>query len=302
MNILIADPTDSEAISYLKNHNIEVTYQPEISADNLFSQITNYDALMVRSRTKVTKQVIENGINLKVVARIGSGYDNIDVVACRSKNVTVVNAPDANSQAVAELTLCLIIAFLRRLPKAINSMKEGLWIKNEIWGEEINGQTVGILGYGHIGKKVANTMQAFGANVLIHSRNFQTASLREIFSQSDIVTVHLTLNDETRGCITQSLLSEMKQTAIFVNLARAQLVDENALYETLLNKKIKGAILDVYWQEPLPTDSKWRKLDNVILTPHVGAATHEALKRASLTVAQDIVNVLKGEKPQNPVI
>ena len=302
MKLLIADPTDSEAISYLKNHNIEVTYQPEISADNLFSQITNYDALMVRSRTKVTKDVISQAKKLKVVARIGSGCDNIDIKACQEKNMTVVNAPDVNSESVVELTTGLIITYLRDLSRVITSMKEGKWLKNELWGEEISGKTVGILGYGHVGKRVAKIMETFGANILIHSRNYQTATLSEIFSKSDIVTVHLSLNSETEGCITQSLLSLMKPTALFVNLARAQLVNEDAFYGILKDKKIAGAILDVFWQEPLPPDSRWRTLPNVILTPHIGAATFEALKRASLTVAEDIVNVLKGEKPQNPVI
>lgn len=301
MKVLVADPTNQKAISYIKDNSVEVSYQPQISPSQLTSQISNYDALMVRSRTKVTKDIIEKGKNLKVVARIGSGYDNIDVQSCREKNITVVNAPDANSAAVAEVEVGLIISYLRNLPKTITSMKEGLWLKNESWGEEINGKTVGILGYGHVGKKVANIMQAFGANVLIHSRNFQTASLREIFSRSDIVTIHLSLNDETRGCITQSLLSEMKQTALFVNLARAQLVDEGFLYKTLKQKKIKGAVLDVFWQEPLPADSRWRELDNVILTPHIGAATYEAHKKASLTVAMDVVRVLKEEKPVNSI-
>lgn len=301
MKVLVADPTNQEAISYFKDNSVEVSYQPQISPTDLTSHISDYDALMVRSRTKVTKDVITKGKNLKVVARIGSGYDNIDVQSCREKNITVVNAPDANSSAVAEIAAGLIISYLRNLPRTITSMKEGLWIKNEIWGEEICGKTVGVVGYGHVGKKVANILQAFGANVLINSRNFHNSSLREIFSRSDIVTIHLSLNDETRGCITQSLLSEMKQTALFVNLARAQLVDEEALYETLKQKKIKGAVLDVFWQEPLPSDSKWRKLDNVILTPHIGAATYEAHKKASLTAAMDVVRVLKGKKPVNSI-
>lgn len=302
MKVLIADPTSQEAISYLKENSIIVSYQPEVSPSDLISQISDYEGLMVRSRTKVTKEVIEHSEKLKVVARIGSGYDNIDLHSCHEKNIAVVNAPDANSQAVAEMTIGLVIAFLRDFPKVIDSMKNGLWIKNEMWGSEISGKTVGIIGYGHVGKRVAKIMESFGANVLINSKSYQTSTLDEIFAKSDIVTLHLSLNAGTKGCITKELIAQMKQSAILVNLARAELVDEKALFEMLKTNKIRGAILDVYWQEPLTSDSKWRKLDNVILTPHIGAATHEALKRASFTVAEDIVSVLKGEKPQNPVI
>ncbi len=296
MLTLIADPCDENAISYLRENHIDVLLKPAISPLELLKEIPKVDALLVRSRTKVTKEVIEKGVNLKVVARVGSGFDNIDIKVCREKGITVVNAPDANSQAVAELTVGLIISYLRELPRVFISMKEGKWIKNEIWGGELNGKTVGILGYGHVGKRVAKLLEAFGSNILIYDRSQQTATLREIFQKSDIVTLHLSLNSQTKGSITSELLSEMKRQAILVNLARGELVDEEALYEVLSQKKIKGAILDVYWSEPLPADSKWRQLDNVLLTPHIGAATKEALKRASLTVAEDVVRVLKGKK------
>ncbi|MBI4991112.1 hydroxyacid dehydrogenase [Candidatus Gottesmanbacteria bacterium] len=301
MLTLIADPCDEDAISFLRDNNIDILLKPAISPSLLLAEISKADALMVRSRTKVTKEVIEKGKNLKVVGRIGSGFDNIDVKTCREKGITIVNAPDANSQAVAELTVGLMIAYLRQLPRAITSMKESLWIKNEIWGQELSGKTIGILGYGHVGKRVEKILGAFGAKILIHSHKYQTATLREIFQKSDIITLHLSLNEKTRGCINKRLLSEMKSDSILVNLARGELIDEDALYETLSKKKIAGAILDVYWQEPLPPDSPWRKLNNVLLTPHIGAATKEALEKASITVAEDVVRVLKGEKPKNQV-
>ena len=302
MKVLIADRLDEKALYLFEEKNIAVDYKPEITPEALLAIIPSYDALIVRSRTKVTKEIIGKGSTLKVIGRAGSGVDNIDVKTAQEKNIIVVNTPDANAQAAAELTTCLITAYIRDLPKAFNSMKGGLWIKNDLWGSEIFGKTVGILGYGHVGKKVAKIMESLGAKVLIHSRSYQTTTLHDIFASADIVTIHLSLNNETKGCITKELLLQMKQTAILVNISRGELVDEEALYEILKNKKIKGAILDVFWQEPLPPDSKWRKLDNAMLTPHIGASTHEALERASLTVAEDIVNVLKGGKPQNPVL
>lgn len=301
MKILISDPIDEKARHYLEDKGLKFNYRPDISSDDLASLIYQYDALLVRSRTKVSRQLIEKGKNLKVVGRIGSGFDNIDLNVCKEKQITVVNAPDANSVAVAEFTVCLMITILRELPRAIASMKEGLWIKNDIWGHELNDQTVGIIGFGYVGSKVDRLVSAFGAKTLIWSRSQQTATLSEIFEKSDIVTIHLALNEQTRGLIDMKLLSLMKSTSVFMNLARGELVNEDDLYEVVSKKKIRGAILDVYWQEPMPSDCRWRSLENVILTPHIGAATREALSKASMTVAEDVVRVLKGEKPKYQV-
>lgn len=301
MNVLIADPASFEAISYLQTNGLKVTYNSTISSAKLIEQIPHFDALMVRSRTKVTKVVLEKGNNLKIIGRIGSGYDNIDTVICKEKKITVVNAPDANSISVAELTVGLIISFLRQLPRAFSSMKEGLWLKDELWGHELSSQTVGIVGYGYVGTKVDKLVSAFGAKTLVYSRSYRTATLPEIFEQCDIITLHLALNPNTKGIITRELLGKMKKSAFILNISRGQIIDEEALYEMLYTKKITGAILDVYNTEPLQADSKWRKLSNVLLTPHIGAATRDALVRASMTVAEDIVRVLNGEKPFNEI-
>lgn len=302
MKVLISDPLDQEARDLLSKNKIDFDYFPEIQAPDLISTIDKYSALLVRSRTKVTLEVIERGINLKVVGRIGSGFDNIDIDACKKKSITVVNAPDANSQSVAEFTIGLITAFLRQVPRAVSSMRSGLWIKNEIWGGEIQGKKIAVLGYGFVGKKVVTLLKAYKASISVWSRSYKTASLDKIFAQSDIISIHLALNQETRGLINNKLLSKMKQSSLLLNLARGELVDEEALYNLLKEKKIAGAILDVYWQEPLPADSRWRKLDNVLLTPHIGAATAEALKRASNTTVNDIIRVLHGKKALNRVI
>ena len=302
MKVLICDPADIDAIKYLKKNGLKVDFRPDISASNLLSEVNNYQALLVRSRTKVTKDVIDRGKLLKVIGRIGSGYDNIDIEACKTRKISVINSPDANSQAVAELTVSLIISILRKTELAYRSMREGKWLKNEIWGHELAGKTVGILGYGYVGKRVAKLLRVFDVKLLIYSKNFSTATLEEIFSMSDIVTIHLVLNKHTENLVGINLLNKMKKDAYLINLSRGKIIDEEALYKVISTGKIAGAALDVYRQEPLPVDSKWRKLNNVLLTPHIGAATHEALAKASMTLAEDIVRIYTGKKPKYQVI
>ncbi len=301
MKILIADPTDAVARERLKENNFDFDYIPDIMPDDLLSRIGAYEGLLVRSRTKVTQSVIGKATKLKVVARIGSGFDNIDIASCKEKKITVVNAPDANSMAVAELTVCLMIAALRQIPRAIESMRKGEWLKNELWGHELGSQTIGIIGYGYVGTKVDRLVSAFGAKTLIYSRSYQTATLGEIFEKSDIVSVHLALTPETKGLIGRKLFELMKPSAIFINISRGQITDEESLFGMLEGKKIACGILDVFPIEPLSPDSKWRKLPNVILTPHIGAATREALAKASMTVVEDTMAVLGGKKPKYKV-
>ncbi len=302
MKLLISDKISKNALDLLKDNKIDFDYSPDISPEELLKVIANYQGLVVRSRTKVTKEVIFSGKKLQVIGRVGTGVDNIEVETAKKKGIIVVNAPDANSEAVAELTLGLILALLRHIPKAASSMKEGLWLKKELGGRELSGKTVGIVGYGHIGKKVECLARAFGARPLIFSRSFQTVSLEELFAKSDIVTLHTALTPETKGMINKDLLSLMKPTAILINTARGEIIDEKALYKILFERRIAGAALDVFSEEPLPIDSPYRKLDNVILTPHIGAATKEALERASKAVIEDVIKVIKGERPENQVV
>lgn len=302
MSILIADKIAATALEYLKKSNIEFSCHLEITPSELLSIISKYQALIVRSRTKVTREVIANVYKLKVVARAGTGVDNIDLTACRDKKIIVVNSPGANSQAVAEHTVGLMLALLRNYPRTFSSMEEGLWLKKKLTGEELGGKVVGIVGYGNVGKKIHQLVEAFGAKVLIYSRSYHTATFKEVFKKSDIITLHLTLTDKTEGCISSDLLSLVKPTAFLINTSRAKIIDEEALYRVLADKKIAGAALDVFWQEPLEKDSKWRQLDNVILTPHIAASTSQALKRASLSVVKDVTRVLKGKKPKNRVV
>lgn len=302
MNVLISDPIDSKAINLLKNEGLKVVYQPQIPAPELINIIPEFNVLLVRSRTKVTSELINTGKKLSVIGRIGSGYDNINLASAKKRSITVINAPHANSQSVAELTICLMIALLRDLPKVFTSMRAGQWLKNEIWGGELSGKTVGVLGYGFVGRKVVALLRAFGCRVLIYSSKKKSSSLEEIFKRSDLISIHLSLNKETEGLVSKKLLNIMKKTAYLVNISRGKIVDEKALYEVLKSGKIAGAALDVFWQEPLAPDSKWRKLENILLTPHIGAATNDALKKASLTVASDVIRIAGGENPRFKVI
>lgn len=302
MKLLICDPIDEAARTYFKDNGIDFVYQPDIDASQLRDSVSRFDGLLVRSRTKVTKELLENGTYLKIIGRIGSGYDNIDIEECRKRKITVVNSPDANSIAVAELTVGLTISFLRQIPRAYVSMQKGEWIKKDIWGTEISGKTVGILGYGYVGSKVDRLFTALGAKTIVYSNRYKTVNIKDLFSRADIVSIHVSLTSETKGMITKDLLLRMKPSAILVNIARGSVINEEDLYEVLYEKKIRGAILDVYWQEPLPPDSRWRKLQNVLLTPHIGAATSEALGKASLFVAQDVVRFSKGERLESRVV
>src|SRR3989338_11331357 len=177
MDILICDPVSDSARQYLEDQGKSITYAPAISATELLKVISRYRAVMVRSRTKITAAVVSRGDNLKVIARIGSGYDNIDIDSARKKKITLVNAPDANSQAVAEMTIGLMLVLFRVIYRAVRSMADGKWLKNKLWGTELSGKKVGVLSYGHVGRKVVDLLKAFGAEVAVYSRNYQTAKI-----------------------------------------------------------------------------------------------------------------------------
>lgn len=292
-NILIADKIDKSIVDQVKNPNkFSFDYQPEITPQDLIKIIPNYQGLVVRSRTKVTQEVIDKGHSLKIIGRVGSGLDNIDVAEAKKRKIIVINSPESNSEAVTELTLGLLLSLLRKLPLAYSSMNDGLWLKKDLKGEEIEGKKVGIIGFGHIGKRVAKILTAFGAKVDYFSRSKKTNSLKYIFKHSDIITVHLPLNNNTKNFVNAYLLSLMKPSSYFINISRGGVVEEKALFKMLQEKKIAGAALDVFWQEPLPPGSPWRKLPNVILTPHIGASTGEALRKGTKMIIDGIIKIL----------
>ncbi|MFA4661789.1 D-2-hydroxyacid dehydrogenase [Pyrococcus kukulkanii] len=304
MKVLVAAPLHERAIQILKDAGLEVIYEEYPDEEKLLELVKDVDAIIVRSKPKVTRRVIENAPKLKVIARAGVGLDNIDVEAAKEKGIEVVNAPGASSRSVAELAIGLIFAVARKIAYADRRMREGVWAKKECMGIELEGKTIGIIGFGRIGYQVAKIARALGMNILLYDPypNEERAKevggkfvdLETLLKESDIVTLHVPLLDSTYHLINEERLKLMKKNAILINAARGAVVDTNALVKALQEGWIAGAGLDVYEEEPLPKDHPLTKLDNVVLTPHIGASTYEAQERAGVEVAEKVVKILKG--------
>ncbi|AMM54711.1 D-2-hydroxyacid dehydrogenase [Pyrococcus kukulkanii] len=304
MKVLVAAPLHEKAIQILKDAGLEVIYEEYPDEEKLLELVKDVDAIIVRSKPKVTRRVIENAPKLKVIARAGVGLDNIDVEAAKEKGIEVVNAPGASSRSVAELAIGLIFAVARKIAYADRRMREGVWAKKECMGIELEGKTIGIVGFGRIGYQVAKIARALGMNILLYDiyPNEERAKevggkfvdLETLLKESDIVTLHVPLLDSTYHLINEERLKLMKKNAILINAARGAVVDTKALVKALQEGWIAGAGLDVYEEEPLPKDHPLIKLDNVVLTPHIGASTYEAQERAGVEVAEKVVKILKG--------
>jgi D-3-phosphoglycerate dehydrogenase len=264
-----------------------VVYKPQDS-----QAIEKADVLIVRS-TKVGEDTIGRAKNLKVIARAGVGTDNIDLKACEKKKIKVINTPDAPTTSVAELTLGLIICMLRKIIIAHNSMKDKLWKKNELLGNELAEKTLGVIGLGRIGTAVARLAKSFNMNVIAydpnikHSEHANLVTFDNLLKNSDIITIHVPLTIETEKMIDGDAIKKMKDGVFLLNLSRGKVVDEDALYQALKTKKIAMAALDVYEKEPY--NGKLTDLDNVILTPHIGSNTVEAQRR----IGEELVERLK---------
>jgi D-3-phosphoglycerate dehydrogenase / 2-oxoglutarate reductase len=301
-NLLITDGLDASAQAVL--HSCSVDDRTGISADELAKIIGDYDALIVRGRTKVSVSLLDTAAKLKVVGRAGVGVDNIDLAAAKSHGVTVVNAPVSTTLAVAELTFGLLLALTREIPRADSSMKQGQWLKKELEGVELNGKTIGILGMGRIGAEVARRARAFGMDVLgydplltpeeIRGRVAEPVDRDELLARSDFISLHLPLTAETRGLLDADQFAKMKDGARIVCAARGGIIDEAALLSALESGKIAGAALDVFESEP-PGATDLVKHPKVIVTPHVGAQTAEAQSRAAEDIASEVLNALNGK-------
>ncbi|MEM2908318.1 MAG: hydroxyacid dehydrogenase [Candidatus Hadarchaeales archaeon] len=298
--ILITDPIHEDGIELLKEIG-QVDVKIGLTPGQLLREVTDYDVLVVRSATKVTREVIEAGRNLKLIARAGAGLDNIDVEAAAARGIKVINSPESVTAAVAELTIGLMLSLARRIPHADRSMKLGRWEKSELIGTELRGKTLGIVGTGRIGRAVGYKAKAFLMHLLAYdivtNEEFRERTgcryvdLQTLLRESDFVTIHVALTPQTRHMIGRRELSLMKPTAFLINTSRGEIIDETALVEALREGKIAGAALDVYEQEP-PTDSPLLKLENVILTPHIGASTIEAQRDAGILIAKKIREAL----------
>ncbi len=301
--ILITDGLDEKVQSILRDSAI-VDDKSGISADNLLKAIPEYDALIVRGRTKVAASVIEAGSRLKVIGRAGVGVDNIDLEAAKAHNIAVVNAPVSTSLAVAELTFGLLLALAREIPRADSGMKQGKWLKKELEGVELNDKTLGLIGFGRIGVEVGKRAAAFGMNVIaydplisedeIKKRGAEPASLQDLYAWSDFISLHMPLTVDTRDMVGQQAFSQMKDGVRIVCAARGGIINEDALLEALSSGKVAGAALDVFGSEP-PGLTETVSHPRVIATPHIGAQTAEAQSRASEDIAHEVLAALRGE-------
>jgi len=306
MKILISDAVDKAAADLLKKEH-EV-FEAEPSMEELKEMIGEYDAILLRSRTKLTGDIIDAGKNLKVIGRAGIGVDNIDLKAATEHGIIVVNAPGSNSLSVVELTIGHMISLARKLVEADKHVRSGQWNRKAFKGVELMGKTLGLIGFGRIGSEVARRAQVFGMDVITYDPyvNKKIAdemgvkvveTKEDVLKNADFISIHALLTDETRGMIAGPEFEIMKDSAYIINCARGGIVDEKALYEALKDGKIKGAALDVYESEP-PAGSPLLELDNVVFTPHVGASTKEAQMRAGTVAAEQMLTALRGERPQ----
>jgi D-3-phosphoglycerate dehydrogenase len=300
--ILVCDPIHKEGIEKLEEAGFEVDVNPTISHEQLRKAVSDYDALIVRGRTKVTREIIEAGKRLKIIGRAGVGLDNIDLDTAEKRGITVLNTPEAPAEAVAELTIGLILSLARNIPLADRTMKAGKWIKKELMGWQLKDKTLGTIGLGNIGLKVARLASAFGMKILITKRtppapevlrelDGEFIPLKEMLQRSDIVTVHVPLTPQTHHMIGEEEIQLMKKGAYLINTSRGAIVDERALLEALKSAKLTGAALDVYEEEP-PKDLTLIKMPNVVCTPHIGAQTEETQKAAATLIAEKIINSL----------
>lgn len=309
--ILISDQIHGKGIDYLKANGCVVDSRFDISPDDLKKTVSDYEVLIVRSRTKVTSDVIGAGTRLKVIARAGSGVDNIDMEAAKARKITVINARGANAEAVSEHVLAFMLMLSRNMFPAVSGFRSGTWAKKTYNAIELEGKTLGIIGLGAIGNRVAQLARSFGMAVVSFTRTTNDekmmqiellggrfVSLDELLTTSDIVSLHVPLTPETTHMIGGAQLSKMKKTAYLINASRGAVVDEQALVTALKNRIIAGAALDVFGQEPLPADSPLRTLTNTIATPHVASVSAEGASRISQMLAEDIVRLQKGEPPK----
>jgi len=311
MKVLVSDPLSKQGLEILeKAESIEVDVKTGLKPEELIAYISEYEGLIVRSETKVTKEVIEAGKKLQVIGRAGVGVDNINVEAATKKGIIVMNAPGGNTVSTAEHTIAMLLALSRNIPQADKSTKEGKWERKKYIGVELSGKTLGVIGLGRIGSYVSQIALAFNMKVLAYDPyissekakrlGVELVSLDELYKNSDFITLHVPKSDETKKMISKAEIDKMKDGVRIINCARGGLIDEEALYEALKSGKVAGASLDVYENEP-PTGSSLLELENCITVPHLGASTYDAQINVGVEVAQQVVDALSGGPIRNAV-
>ena len=299
MKVLICDATDPKALKLIEEAGIEVVNQPDITPEELLEVIPEYPCMVVRSRTKVTKEVLDAGTSLKSVVRAGVGLDNIDVAYAKVKGIKVLNTPSASTQSVAELTVAYLMALARNIPLMTASMKAGKWEKKSFLGSEVSGKTLGLIGSGRIGSAVADRAIALGMDVVAFDPyvtelpNITLMELDDLLAKADYISLHVPHTDETHNILDEAAFDKVKPGVRIINCGRGGTIDEDALYQAIQDGKVAGAALDVFAEEPL-ADSKLFSLDQVIGSPHIGAGTKEAKARVGEVAAQKVIETLKG--------
>ena len=303
-SVLICDQVNPVLNEILEKNGLQITYEPEITPEQILEKIENFEVIIVRSRTKITKDMIEKANKCKIIARVGVGLDNIDQAAAKEKNIRVINAVEGAMNAVAELVIGLMLSLAREIPRADREVRNGNWIKKELMGTELRGKYLGIVGLGNIGKRLGRLARALNMNIIGYDvvpidEEFSSevglmkADLGTLLASSDYVSLHVPLLDSTKHLINAEKMSTMKNTSRIINTSRGGVIDEDALYEFLKDGKLGGAALDVFEVEPA-TSNKLASLPNFISTPHMGAQTKEAQSLAANVIAEKIIQILRG--------
>jgi D-3-phosphoglycerate dehydrogenase / 2-oxoglutarate reductase len=300
MKILIADAMSGEAVDILKSKGLSVDVKTDLKKEELAAIIGEYDALIVRSATKVTREIIAKADKLRVIGRAGIGVDNVDVEAATEKGIVVMNTPQGNALAAAEHTIALMFAVARKVALADATMKQGKWEKKLLMGIEVYDKTLGVVGIGNIGMIVAEKAVALGMKVIAYdlfvarevaaAKGIDLVDLDTLLARSDFIAVHLPMMKETRNLIDKNALAKTKKGVIILNTARGGIVNEKDLYDALMSGQVSAAGLDVFEQEPPPKDHPLVLSDKVVCTPHLGASTTEAQGKVAIDIADQIVD------------
>lgn len=309
--ILISDAMDSIAEKILTSNNFDVEVKTNFTNEELVKKISLYDGLIVRSATKVTKEIIEKAKQLKIIGRAGAGVDNIDLISAKEKNIVVMNTPGGNTNATAEHTLALLLSLSRKISIADTSTHNGEWAKKKLKGSEIKGKKIGIIGFGNVGKRFAEMCAALGLEIFVVSESFANiksqfphytqSDLISVLKNADIISFHCKPNLDGSSIITSKELSLMKKNAFIINTARGNLVSELDLCDAIKTNKIAGAAIDVFETEPA-TNNNLFGLENVLLTPHIAASTAESQIVVAEMVANQFVDYFVNNKITNEVI
>lgn len=304
MKVLVSDSIAQEGIRKLESEGFEVLVKTGMAPEELKAVIKDFDAIIVRSATKVTREIIEAGTNLKVIGRAGVGLDNVDKKAADERGITVVNTPAATSVSVAELALGMMLAASRFIAQGTMTLRQGKWEKKKYEGTELFGKTLGVIGCGRIGRELASRAHALGMKVIgsdlvgacdldaAKAVHIDMVTMDELLGNADYISFHLPLTPQTKYMLNAESFGKMKKSCIVINCARGGVIDEKALYDALKEGRIKAAASDVFEVEPV-TQNPLLELDNFIATPHIGAATVEGQQRAGTQVAEAVAENLK---------